>query len=214
MNTKVVSLFGLLKDKSVVVESDKVRTLGCSQGLESIDSDDTLSSDDDEPVSPSQGVLTSTPKARTVQLLFNRLKVPPSEAQQIKFYQTQLALVDIQTYSDLKHLCRQLEHRREAVEVFQPPTRKQQAAVLEPDLDYVGVEYLAEVHALENYHQNDSPSLRNNFTSLYYISLKPGHRATGCFEPKRKMCDRCRKPDGTVRTCTNCSRPSRNGPRH
>ncbi|KAL3279168.1 hypothetical protein HHI36_016682, partial [Cryptolaemus montrouzieri] len=64
MYTMVVSLFDLLEEKSVV-EPDKVRTLGFSQGLGNADPDDTSSSDDDEAVGFSQGVVASTPQAST-----------------------------------------------------------------------------------------------------------------------------------------------------
>ncbi|KAK9876438.1 hypothetical protein WA026_012751 [Henosepilachna vigintioctopunctata] len=62
----------------------------------------------------------------TMGSLFNRMKVPISEASQIRIVmrnilpisQTQLALVDVQSIMELKKFCRQLEQRREAVEAY------------------------------------------------------------------------------------------------
>ncbi|KAG5862087.1 hypothetical protein JTB14_008120 [Gonioctena quinquepunctata] len=74
-----------------------------------------------------------------------RLTCPVSEETKIKilsrniapFYQTQLALVEVTSMSQLRELGRRLETRKEAAENFSAPCRKSSA--LEPDLAHVEV---------------------------------------------------------------------------
>ncbi|KAK9872566.1 hypothetical protein WA026_018701 [Henosepilachna vigintioctopunctata] len=153
----------------------------------------------------------------TMGSLFNRLKVPISEASQIRivmrnilpFFQTQLALVDVQSIMELKKFCRQLEQRREAVEAYRPPLRKhQQHSLLEPDLAYVGLDTdVAELHVDTHIISSENSKNFNKASSVIcYNCNKPGHRAIGCADPKIKKCFKCGLSGFTKNECPQCKR--------
>lgn len=155
----------------------------------------------------------------TMRSLFSRLGSPPSEDQQVKilmrnilpFFQTQLALLNISSYAELKNYCRQLEERRESVESFAPPPRKSQFC-LEPDLAYAGVEEnLAEVRIEEHTEsaREDMKGISGNTRPLEsvicYNCNMPGHKAIGCASPRKLRCYKCQKLGYTTKTCPDCS---------
>lgn len=147
---------------------------------------------------------------------FKRLTCPISEQAKLKillrnlapFYQSQLALVDITSISQLRSLCRRLEERRESVENFSQPPRR--SSHLEPDLAYVTEEepglLTLRLDDKNNHVKQDSD--KGNSTErkdiVCFRCKKPGHRAIGCLLPKPKFCFRCKKDGVTVKTCPNC----------
>lgn len=152
----------------------------------------------------------------TIRSLFNRLRSPPTERHQIRtvlrnilpFFQTQLALVSIDSYVELKRLCRQLEERREYVESYAPPPRKSQSC-LEPDLAYTSIEEgIEEMQVVERQSPSES---KFGKSVMCYNCNQPGHRAIGCAAPKTMRCYKCSQVGYTTRTCPKCNL-SGNGP--
>lgn len=149
--------------------------------------------------------------------MFGRLSCPVSEATQLRillrniapFYQNQLGLISVTSVFHLKELCRKLEERREAVEAFVPPSRRQ---ALEPDLAYIGIEPVVAVSLAETT-KPPSKSKADSRQSLCYNCEQPGHRAVGCMAPWVKRCYHCKKEGFTLRTCRDCANghSSRNG---
>lgn len=143
--------------------------------------------------------------------LFGRLCTPISEKIKLKilmgnispFYQTQLGLTDVKSIDELRTLCRRLEVRRETVEGFSLPCKKFNS--LEPDLAYVGTEIQSSV-------ANEAVSVAATKTDpiTCFNCGKPGHRAIGCIEPRRKYCYKCKKSGYTVKTCPTCNGKSGN----
>lgn len=78
-----------------------------------------------------------------METLFRRLNTTVSELAKVTiikrnmlpYYQSQLALVDVNTTEDLKKFCKKLEQSKQSVDNFVPPTKK--LSSLEPDLAYV-----------------------------------------------------------------------------
>lgn len=145
---------------------------------------------------------------------FNRLTCPVSEETKLKiimrnllpFYQNHLALVEVNSLSELRQLGKRLEARKEAVESFVAPCKKGNA--MEPDLAYVQV-------AEAGCSGDNCPILKLEVDQkvkslpkeiICYRCNKPGHRAVGCSVRKGKFCFRCKKDGFTVRTCPDCSR--------
>lgn len=144
--------------------------------------------------------------------LFGRLSTPISEDIQLRilmrniapFYQTQLSLMDVKSIDELRTLCRRLEVRRESVEAFSLPSRKVNS--LEPDLAYVG----AETQTLAIAEEVNAAYVKTEIITCFNCG-KPGHRAIGCVEPRRKHCYKCKRDGYTTRTCPNCKGSSGNG---
>lgn len=135
--------------------------------------------------------------------LFSRLTCSVTAAAKLKvmldnlqpFYQSQLALVDINSADHLRKLCKQLEARKEAVQNFAPAPRRQKH--LEPDLAYfettetgLGDEKIAGV----------SISGRKCFNCGNQT-----HFAQNCPKPRTRKCYRCGEMGVTIRTCSKCS---------
>lgn len=137
---------------------------------------------------------------------FKRLSTPISEKEKLKiilrnispFYQNHLALVEVNSIGNLRELCRRLEDRKQAVENFIPPNRKN--STLEPDLAYVTVKN-ADVDAVVS-----TSNLNEGANVICYRCRKPGHKAIGCATTGGKFCFRCRKEGYTIKTCPNCCR--------
>lgn len=144
--------------------------------------------------------------------LFGRLSTPISEEIKLKilmrnispFYQTQLGLMDVKSMEELRTLCRRLEVRREAVEAFSLPCKK--FNLLEPDLAYLGTEIQSSVTD-----EAVSVAATKSDPITCFNCGKPGHRAVGCLEPRRKYCYKCKKSGYTVKTCPTCKVSSGNG---
>lgn len=143
--------------------------------------------------------------------MFSRLTCAVTEKVQLKiimrnispFYQTQLGLTDITSIAQLRTLGRRLEARREAVEAFTPPARKNVNS-LEPDLAYVGVASV--ISSEDTCSTVDTRGNRTPQQILCYNCSKPGHRAIGCLEKRRVYCYKCKKEGVTTRNCPNCTR--------
>lgn len=144
--------------------------------------------------------------------LFGRLSTPISEEIKLKilmrnispFYQTQLGLTEVKSIEELRSLCRRLEVRREAVEAFSLPCKKFNS--LEPDLAYVGTE----PQTVTTDEAVNVASTKTGTITCFNCG-KPGHRAIGCIEPRRKHCYKCKKSGYTVKTCPACKGNSGNG---
>lgn len=151
------------------------------------------------------GIYLSVMKA-----LFRRMTCKVPESAQLKiilrnltpFYQTQLGLLEIDTIEHLRILGKLLEARPEAVEAFTAPSRKK--VTLEPDLGYVGMEAHVNVATTSEY----TGQAQELF--LCFNCYKPGHKAAGCLERKRKRCYRCKTDGCTIRT-PKCNSHLRNG---
>ncbi|KAG5868007.1 hypothetical protein JTB14_024058 [Gonioctena quinquepunctata] len=118
---------------------------------------------------------------------FNRLTCPISEDTKLKilmrnispFYQTQLALIEVTSISQLRDLSRRLETRKESVESFAAPPRKNLS--LEPDLAYVHVdEMIADVCTASTSSDGGNSMEVPPKEIVCYRCNKPGHRAIGC----------------------------------
>lgn len=142
--------------------------------------------------------------------LFERLTCSISEEAKLKillrniapFYQSQLGLVEVKTIAQLRDLCRRLEAKRESVEAFQPPPRR--AIALEPDLAYVGVNEDVDRVAVAELKSTQ----HNTSEFLCFNCGKPGHKAAGCLEKRRRICYGCKKEGYTKRTCPDCNKGS------
>lgn len=144
---------------------------------------------------------------------FNRLTCSISEETKLKiilrnlapYYQSHLALVTVNSLSELRELGRRLEAGKEAMENFVPPSRR--GAVMEPDLAYVEVGEDVPVDvcdsSLAKLRSEAKPAARD---IICYRCNQPGHRAVGCLLSKGKFCYRCKREGYTVRTCPNCSK--------
>lgn len=150
---------------------------------------------------------------------FNRLTCPVSEEIKLKiilrnlapFYQSQLALVDVDSLTHLRELCRRLEARKESVENFVAPTRR--SCTLEPDLAYVDVGNLEIAAVASSSRGADAGDVSSSNMIVCYRCGKSGHKAIGCTVVKGKFCYRCKKEGFTVKTCPNCGSKG-NAPRH
>lgn len=141
--------------------------------------------------------------------MFERLTISVPEQTRLKilmnniapFYQSQLALTEINSISELLKLGRILEHKRTCLDSFVPPPSRKSTKMLEPDLAYIDI----------------SPSCSNNIDELNVQSSVKcfncnqfGHISVNCDQPKKRRCFKCNKPNFTVRTCPNCNRNSGN----
>lgn len=151
---------------------------------------------------------------------FKRLTCPISEEAKLKillrnlapFYQNQLGLVDVTSISQLRTVCRRLEERREAVDNYVQPVRRN--AILEPDLAFLEEDPDLLTVRLKETKVTDAPtSTRNDKEIICFRCNKPGHRAIGCVLPRPKFCFRCKKEGVTSRTCPNCKRSGNAGGR-
>lgn len=136
--------------------------------------------------------------------LFSRFSSKKSETAQLKiimrnllpFYQTQLALTDVQSIPQLLKLGRQLEARRVSVESYVPPPNRNKT--MESDLAYV--EAKLDVASVSDERR---PNVSSN--RVCWNCNQSGHLATACQRPKKRYCYRCGKTDVTVATCPKCS---------
>lgn len=110
------------------------------------------------------------------------------------FYQSQLALVDIDSADHLRKLCKQLEARREAVQNFAPPSRRQKH--LEPDLAYVDL--------LGTSEQVEVAEVSTTSRKCFNCG-SPTHLVQKCPKPRVRKCYRCGEMGVTVATCKKCS---------
>lgn len=142
---------------------------------------------------------------------FNRMTCPVSEEVKMKiilrniapFYQNHLALVDVKSLSHLRELCRRLEVRKESVENFVTPSRRN--CCLEPDLAYIEVEN--SVDSIASTSRTDNALGKSGTSNIVcYRCGNPGHRAIGCTSVQGKFCYRCKKEGYTVRNCPTCVR--------
>lgn len=145
--------------------------------------------------------------------LFGRMTCAVEEGSQLKiilrnltpFYQTQLGLIEIKNIEHLRELGKRLEARREAVEAFTAPSKKN--STLEPDLAYVSTAAsvnTTNVSTISSKGESQKPFLCFNCN-------KPGHKAIACLEKKKKYCYRCKTEGFTVRSCPKCNNRSGNG---
>lgn len=146
---------------------------------------------------------------------FNRLTCSVPEETKLKiimrnlapYYQNHLALVTVNSLSELRDLGKRLEAGKEAVENFVSPSKR--GPIMEPDLAYV--EAGEGTSAVDSFSSalTGGQAEKREITSkeiICYRCNKPGHRAIGCVEKKGKFCFRCKKEGYTIRTCPNCSR--------
>lgn len=142
---------------------------------------------------------------------FNRMTCPLSEEVKMKiilrniapFYQNHLALVDVKSLSHLRELCRRLEVRKESVENFVTPSKRN--FCLEPDLAYVEVDNSVEsIASTSTVDKSVDKGYTSNITC--YRCGNSGHKAIGCTSIKGIFCYRCKKDGYTVRNCPNCIR--------
>lgn len=136
--------------------------------------------------------------------LFSRFSSGIPQAMQLKivmrnllpFYQTQLALTDVNSMSQLLKLGRQLEARRISVESYTPPPNRNKT--MEPDLAYIETKF--EAASVSNNTTPNKPSSR-----ACWNCNQLGHFATACRKPKKRYCYRCGNANVTVATCPKCA---------
>ncbi|KAK9703179.1 Zinc knuckle [Popillia japonica] len=139
--------------------------------------------------------------------LFSRFTHKISQAKQLKiimrnllpFYQTQLALVDITSTTQLLKLGRQLEARRTSVELYAPPPTRNRT--LEPDLAYIQTQLAST--SVDSRPPKSSGRTPANKTC--WNCNRSGHFSKDCTQPKKKHCYKCGEPDVTVATCRRCT---------
>lgn len=147
--------------------------------------------------------------------LFSRLSVKLSEKARLRiimnnitpFYQTQLALTNIDSIDELLDFCQRLEACKTSVEGYKAPPSRKTDRLLEPDLAYVD-EYRANLSVS----LADEVNTRNprNVMKCYNCKVA-GHKASECKEPHHRRCFKCGKPNFTVRTCPACNNKSISG---
>lgn len=146
--------------------------------------------------------------------LFNRLTIKVSDASRLKillnnitpFYQTQLALTDIQSVDHLLDLEQRLEARKASVELFKPPPSRRSDRLLEPDLAYIYHEAQTSRNSVDEVQGQPRGIKCYNCNSV-------GHKAAQCSKPPRRRCYKCNRPNYTVKTCLTCNGSSGDGNR-
>lgn len=141
-----------------------------------------------------------------MEALFSRLTCTISATAKLKimldnlqpFYQSQLALIEINSTDHLRKLCKQLEARKEVVQNFAPPSRRQKH--LEPDLAYLDV-------TNTNLEDEDVAGVSRFRTSerKCFNCGSPSHFIQNCPRPRVRKCFRCGEMGSTVLTCSKCS---------
>jgi len=156
---------------------------------------------------------------------FQRLECPISEEAKLTIllrnispvYRNQIGALEINNIAELKSLCRRIETRMQSE--YAPPPRKNSS--LEPDLAYIETPYAETFdlpvpgtsHVAAVAHQSQNNRIAKTSKDIICFNCdKPGHRAIGCAEPKRKRCYGCKKEGVTKATCPNCRQG--NGRRH
>lgn len=142
-------------------------------------------------------------------LLFSRLTSKLTEEYKVTlllrnilpFYQSQLALTEVKTVSGLQRLCRRLDQRKESIQCFTSPPRRNQS--LEPDLAYVDTEPSRRSMAASSPARVNT--VANASTRTCWNCGKPGHLASRCTAPRKLRCYKCNEPGVTSNTCPKCS---------
>lgn len=139
--------------------------------------------------------------------LFNRLGNKLKEEDQLKillknitpFYQQQLALQEIRSINELIAVCKKLEERKVAIDEFVPPPSRFET--FEAEYSYTERRENVTVAEIRTPLQN---STKKNSDLRCFKCQKLGHFARDC-RVKKIYCYKCKKPDVTIRSCTNCN---------
>lgn len=151
--------------------------------------------------------------------LFGRLSCSMSEEAKLKilldnlapFYQNQLGLVHVTSVDHLRQLGKKLETRRQAVENFMPPPRRQRG-LLEPDLACLSDGPESDLLALETPVVFQDVASGSRPKPVCWNCRRPGHLMSQCQQPRKIICHKCGTVGFTIRTCPECSQ-SGNGHR-
>lgn len=152
-----------------------------------------------------------------METLFNRLNRIPAEVTKVKYirhnllpnYVNQLALVDINTMTELSNICKKLEDASFFKNKLQEG--KSRKSLLEPELSYIDNEVLAISEQKPSFNgpkqrnkSNFSPTL--NSKVVCWNCKQPNHRYDSCTAKKTKFCFKCGMQNHTVATCPNCTK--------
>lgn len=153
--------------------------------------------------------------------LFSRLTCQLDEGEQLKIvkknllpsFTEKLCLQDINSFDDLKSLCRRIEQSLNLVNKFRPPPSQRYS--LEPDLAYHGVAKskvkLAEVES-RSINVRDTTSQRFNGKVICWDCREVGHVYRNCPRPRgQKFCWGCGQVDVIRSCCRKCSKKKGNG---
>lgn len=143
-----------------------------------------------------------------MQNYFSRLRIPVATAEKlsiVKFnirpsYSIPLANTDIQSWSDLKKYCRQLEAAKQRAESFTEPPKNIQNAVA-PDLAYKGKSNRPRCDAIAE------PA--DKFCVRCRVS---DHTLLECTAPRTIVCFRCGEKGVTAAHCPKCAPRNKSAP--
>lgn len=142
--------------------------------------------------------------------LYNRLDKRPSEKEIVRqiirnlnpFFSQHLALQKIDSLSELRDTCRQIQEIKLKTEKYRPsPTRR--SGLLEPDLACVtasGAATVSQTMAILG-----SAQTEEGCATLCWNCGKGDHRYGSCPEPRKVFCYGCGKPDVYKAQCPRCS---------
>lgn len=171
----------------------------------------------------------STTYISVMQNLFNKLAERPSEHTRLQiirrnllpYIQSQLALIDCYTISDLTVACQRVEDSQAHIARFRPPPTNP-TMVTERELMYNPRLYRHQVTALNtaasvNFSQEPSSANSDHVPSperplnsrsrnmICWNCRQAGHIKRDCRQPRSKHCFGCGNPDVTKATCPRCS---------
>lgn len=148
----------------------------------------------------------------SMQGLFNRLSISPSEPERIKQVRRNLlphlihglGLGEFHHLADLDYTCRRLEDLQSSMRAYKAPPTPAQS--LEPDLAYAGAHTARTPQAPGPPRANDTPRPNTSRSPpVCWNCRRSGHRSADCREPPSLHCRRCGTADTTSSNCPRCS---------
>lgn len=115
------------------------------------------------------------------------------------FYQSQLALTNVDSITHLVELCQRLEERKASIETFEPPPRR--FDTFEAELAYASP--ARKISAINTRVRDDRVSVQGGNKSCWNCKAV-GHMWRDCNNPRTRFCYRCGEPNQTVISCRKC----------
>lgn len=147
----------------------------------------------------------------SMESLYNKLSTVPDEKSRVDqirrnllpYYINQLALLDINTISELSNLCKRLEESRSWSDRYKaPPNRR--TGLLEPELSSISFShnnYITDVNAV----QSDN-ILNTKIARSCWNCGKVGHGYSTCRFPRKVFCYGCGEKNIIKSKCNSCSK--------